>query len=48
MAEPTDSEDNRQSEPIVDDGIVLAAHRFSNQAFELAKEVRLRKRIPKT
>ena len=38
MAEPADSKDTNQDRPIVDDGIVLAAHRFSNEAFELAKK----------
>ncbi len=38
MAEPTDPKDSERSGPIVDDGIVLAAHRFSNEAFALAKE----------
>ena len=38
MAEQADLNDSKHDRPIVDDGIVLAAHRFSNEAFELAKE----------
>jgi hypothetical protein len=38
MAESQDSKDTNQDSPITDDGIVLAAHRFSNEAFELAKK----------